>query len=70
MPSASFKNSAYVPKPGAVTKIALEQANAARPKPEFIIIDPVARFMNIVEEARTIAEQTGTYPQGLRKIER
>jgi hypothetical protein len=71
MPSTPVTNSAGVPTQEAVTRIALEQANAARPKPEFSPVDPVTRFKNILKEARTIAEQTGSpYPPGLHKIER
>jgi hypothetical protein len=71
MPSVPVTSSAYVPTREAVTRIALEQAKAARPKPEFFPADPVTRFKNILKEARTIAEQTGSpLPEGVHKIER
>lgn len=71
MPSAPVTNSAYVPKPIAVVRKALEQEIEAMPKPEFHPVDPVERFKNILTEGQKIAEQTGLPPPGvLHKIER
>lgn len=77
MPSPGPTASAGVPSEEAFFRSALKQAlsgrqaNEGTPRPESLSIDQVTRFINIMEDARTVTEETGSQlPRGIYKKER